>query len=59
MAKREKNKIKKNVTPDSPENQLPQNILLIGEHVEENKNIYISQAVYKVIHKFTKNKTTK
>ena len=58
MAKREKNKIKKNVTPDSPENQLPQNILLIGEHVEENKNIYISQAVYKVIHKFTKNKTT-
>lgn len=37
---------------------LPQNILPIGERVEENKNIYISQAAYKEIHKFTKNKTT-
>jgi len=40
------------------ENLLPQNILLIGERVEEDKNIYISQPVYKEIHKFTKNKTT-
>ncbi len=40
------------------ENALPQNILLIGERVEENKNIYISQSVYKEIHKFTENKTT-
>ena len=39
------------------ENILPQNILPVGERVEENKNIYISQAVYKEIHKFTKNKT--
>ena len=36
----------------------PQNILMIGERGEENKNIYISQAVYKEIHNFTKNKTT-
>ena len=39
------------------ETGLPQNIRPIGEHVEENKNIYISQQVYKDIHKFTKNKT--
>lgn len=39
------------------ENMLPQNILIVGERVEENKNIYISQAVYKEIHKFTRNKT--
>ena len=38
-------------------NQLPQNIIMIGEMVEENKNIYISQPVYRAIHKFTKNKT--
>lgn len=56
MAKRAKSKIKKNAAPNLPENLLPQNILLIGDHVEENKNIYISQAVYKEIHKFTKNK---
>ena len=40
------------------ENSLPQNILPIGERVEEDKNIYISQPVYKEIHKFTQNKTT-
>ena len=39
------------------ENTLPQNILSIGSYVEENKNIYISQPVYKKIHKFTKDKT--
>ena len=39
-------------------NALPQNILPVGERVEENKNIYIAQPVYKEIHKFTKNKTT-
>ncbi|MDO4543574.1 MAG: Mov34/MPN/PAD-1 family protein [Clostridia bacterium] len=37
---------------------LPQNIQPVGERVEENKNIYISQAVYKDIHRFTQNKTT-
>ena len=40
------------------ENSLPQNILPIGERVEEDKNIYISQPVYNEIHKFTQNKTT-
>lgn len=40
-----------------PENALPQNILPMGERVEEDKNIYISQHVYREIRKFTKNKT--
>lgn len=40
------------------ENSLPQNIVAVGEHVEENKNIYILQNVYKDIHKFTRDKTT-
>lgn len=50
-----KNKKKREPLPD---NVLPQNILPMGEHVEENKNIYLTQSVYKKIHKFTKNKTT-
>lgn len=58
MAKKSKNRIKKNAVADLPENMLPQNILAVGDHVEENKNIYISQPTYKEIHKFTKNKTT-
>ena len=37
---------------------LPQNIVPIGERVEADKRIYISQRVYKEIHRFTKNKTT-
>lgn len=57
MAKKAKKQKKSAVAP-VPENMLPQNILPIGERVEENKNIYISQAVYKQIHNFTKNKTT-
>ena len=40
------------------DNTLPQNILLIGEHIEEDKNVYISQQVYKEIHEFTKDKLT-
>ena len=40
------------------ENVLPQNVLPMGEHVEEDKNIYISQSAYKDIHRFTKNKLT-
>lgn len=62
MAKKGKNKItnkpQKNETSELLENMLPQNILAVGERVEENKNIYISQPVYKEIHRFTKNKTT-
>lgn len=53
--KNKNNKIKQEVIE---ENVLPQNILQVGERVEEDKNIYISQQVYKEIHKFTKNKTT-
>lgn len=40
------------------EKVLPQNILSFGERVEEDKNIYVLQKVYKEIHRFTKNKTT-
>lgn len=58
MAKKRTTRAKKAPAPELPENMLPQNILPIGGHVEENKNIYISQAVYKQIHKFTRNKTT-
>lgn len=58
MAKESKNKMKKSAIADLPENMLPQNILAVGDHVEENKNIYIFQPTYKEIHKFTKNKTT-
>ena len=58
MAKKTKKQTKKARVNELPENMLPQNILPVGERVEENKNIYLSQAVYKEIHKFTKNKTT-
>ena len=58
MAKKTKKQGKKAPVNELPENMLPQNILPVGERVEENKNIYISQAAYKDIHKFTKNKTT-
>ena len=56
MAK--KSRAKRSAVVDLPDNMLPQNIIAVGDHVEENKNIYISQSVYKEIHKFTKNKTT-
>ena len=58
MGKRVKNSKKKALQPALTENMLPQNILPIGDRVEENKNIYILQSVYKEIHKFTQNKTT-
>lgn len=57
MAKKEK-KESKRTSKKLPENLLPQNILPMGERVEQDKNIYISQSVYKEIHRFTKNKTT-
>lgn len=57
MAKKVK-KTPKTPVETLPDNMLPQNILPVGERVEENKNIYISQSVYKTIHKFTQNKTT-
>lgn len=59
MAKKKTSKKNKKVTPKKVvENALPQNILQVGERVEESKNIYISQQVYREIHKFTQNKTT-
>jgi proteasome lid subunit RPN8/RPN11 len=51
-------KVKKTEETELPDNLLPQNILPMGERVEENKNIYISQRTYKRIRKFTKNKLT-
>ena len=39
-------------------NALPQNIISVGERVEEDKNIYVSQKAYKEIHRFTQDKTT-
>lgn len=58
MGKRVRNSKKNVLQPELTENMLPQNILPIGDRVEENKNIYILQSVYKEIHKFTQNKTT-
>ena len=58
MGKRVRNSKKKALQPELTENMMPQNILPIGDRVEENKNIYILQSVYKEIHKFTQNKTT-
>jgi proteasome lid subunit RPN8/RPN11 len=37
---------------------LPQNVIYMGDRVQEDKNIYISQSTYKEIQKFTKNKLT-
>ncbi len=56
MAKKIKRNNKK-IINDIPDDILPQNIVNFGEHVVENKNIYIAQSVYKDIHKFTKDKT--
>ena len=47
----------KKVTSAEKKSLLPQNILAVGERVDEDKNIYISQPVYRQIHRFTKNKT--
>ena len=37
---------------------LPQNVIKVGEQVLHDKNIYIMQSVYKEIHEFTKDKVT-
>jgi proteasome lid subunit RPN8/RPN11 len=59
MAKKKTTKKKvKSTNTIKNEKILPQNIIPFGERVEENKNIYILQQVYKDIHKFTQNKTT-
>lgn len=56
MAKKIKRNNKK-IINDITDDILPQNIVNFGEHVVEDKNIYIAQSVYKDIHKFTKDKT--
>lgn len=56
MAKKMKRTNKK-LGNEIPDDMLPQNIVNFGDHVVENKNIYIFQSVYKEIHKFTKDKT--
>lgn len=59
MAKKKKSNTKKaKVNQEIAENALPQNIMPVGERVEYDKKIYISQKVYKEIQKFTKNKLT-
>lgn len=58
MAKKKSQKKNNKARNPDNTNRLPQNIVAIGERVEENKNIYISQQMYKMIHNFTKNKTT-
>ncbi len=57
MAKKRtgKNPAASNLIDD--ENRLPQNIITMGNKVEENKNIYISQPAYKAIHRFAEAKT--
>lgn len=52
-----KRQSRKNIAEEISEGILPQNIVNFGEHVVEDKNIYIAQSVYKDIHKFTKDKT--
>ena len=58
MAKKKSKKQEQTKYVPQFEDALPQNIMPMGEHVEEDKNIYISQSVYKEIHRFTKDKTT-
>lgn len=59
MAKKsigQRNRNQKTVNP--VDLSLPQNITLFGEQNSEEKKVYISQDVYKEIHRFTKDKTT-
>ena len=56
MAKKKK-KASEKLASAAAKSTLPQNIVSFGEHVVEDKNIYISQSVYKEIHKFTRDKT--
>lgn len=58
MAKKRNKKNAQNVRMSEDDNRLPQNIISMGERVEEDKNIYISQPIYRTIHRFTEGKTT-
>ena len=55
MAKKKTKKVKNK--PQEELGGLPQNIVAVGERVTEDKNIYISQNVYKKIRRFAANKT--
>ncbi len=55
MAKKKTKKAKNK--PQEDFGGLPQNIVAVGERVTEDKNIYISQNVYKKIRRFAANKT--
>jgi len=57
MAKKQNGKKAASSRRTEDGNRLPQNIISMGERVEEAKNIYISQPAYKTIHRFTKGKT--
>lgn len=60
VKKKEKLKKSEKILPDEHviQDTLPQNVMKMGRIVQEDKNIYISQPVYKEIHKFTKDKLT-
>jgi proteasome lid subunit RPN8/RPN11 len=58
MAKIKKSKKHSGVASMVDDNNLPQNIRLVGEKdVEERKSVYITQSVYKAVHKFAEGKT--
>ena len=46
------------VTEETVANELPQNIMPVGERVMEDKNIYILQKAYAQIHKFAEKSKT-
>ena len=59
MAKKRTGQRNRNLMTAEPVDlSLPQNIVLFGEQNPEDKKVYISQDVYKEIHRFTKDKTT-
>ena len=57
MSKKRVNKRNSATKAVEEQNRLPQNIVSMGEKVEENKNIYIAQSVYTTVHRFTEGKT--
>ncbi len=57
MAKKKTKSKKQKKQPELELGALPQNIISVGERVTEDKNIYISQPVYKKIRRFAANKT--
>lgn len=59
MSKKKKKKTnKKKLSVFIDRKSLPQNILRVGERVVQNKEIYIDQKIYKIIHKFANSEKT-